>query len=433
MKIGRIILIILVTMLNLVFVITAYADTDNVANSNNIRVDVNGKLVEFSQETGYPFLDENKRTQVPLRAAMEAFGCQVSWDDGKSIAIVEKNGVKVQVPVGQNYIKKDNLEIFTDTKALLKNNRVYLPIRAVVEAFGADVQWNQGTETVIITSSDAGVNQVLVHFIDVGHGDSVLIDYGTYEVLIDGGTTSSGAVVSDYIKPYVDGSLDLLIATHGHQDHVGGLPKIFEDYQVDRVIESGSFVDTPEWYAYKKALESEPNCLVSECTDETISLGEGISLNIIKAMAANQPIENNNSVVALLTYNNVSTLFTGDSQSDEEASIAQKVGKVDVFKGAHHGSYNANSDTLLNVIKPQYIVISAGKGVNYTHPHATALKRMFNVGAMVYGTFISGTIVMKTDGTSYSFDTAASGETLTPKTLIPLQITDAGTYQKNIR
>lgn len=432
MKTVRIVLIVLAVMLNLAFVVTANADTDDGKNNSSIKIDINGKFVEFNSETGSPFLDENKRTQVPLRAAMEAYGCEVSWDEERSVAIIEKDGTKVEVPVGQNYIKKDDFEIFTDTKALLRNNRVYLPIRAVVEAFGAEVQWNQGSEAVIITSPDAGINQVSVHFIDVGHGDSVLIDDGTYEVLIDGGTTSNGAIVSDYIKPYVDGSLDLLIATHGHQDHVGGLPKIFEDYQVDRVIESGSFVDTPEWYAYKKALENEPNCIISEDTDEIINIADGVKLNIIEALDG-QEIENNNSVAALLTYNHISVLFTGDNQAEAEAVIAQKVGKVDVFKGAHHGSFNANSNTLLNVIKPQYIVISAGKGVNYMHPYASALKRMFNVGATVYGTFISGTIVMKTNGNSYSFDTAASGVTLTPKMLIPLQITDAGSYQKNIR
>ncbi|WP_312353605.1 stalk domain-containing protein [Aminipila sp.] len=432
MKAIRTTLLILVVALNLTFAVTAHAGADSKQSSSNIKVDLNGNFVEFNYDTGYPFLDGNERTLVPLRAAMEAYGCDVRWDADNFTAIVEKDGTRVEVPIGQNYIKKNDFEIFTDTKAVLKNSRVYLPIRAVAEAFGAEVKWNQKTETVIIASQDAASSLLSVHFIDVGHGDSIFIDYGKYEVLIDGGVTSNGALIADYIKPYVDDNLDLIIASHGHMDHVGGLPQVLEAYQVDRVIENGRFVDTPEWYAFKEALEGEPNCIISEAVDETLSIADGVTLRIIKAPEG-QAIENNNSIAALLTFNNVSVLFTGDGQAEEEAVLAQKVGKVDVFKGGHHGSYNANSTALLNVIKPEYIVISAGKGINYTHPHASALKRMFNASSTVFGTFISGTIVMDTNGTSYSFRTAASGGAANSKPLIPLQITDAGTYQNNLQ
>ncbi|QAT42164.1 stalk domain-containing protein [Aminipila luticellarii] len=422
MKALRFVLIVSAIVLNLTFAVTVSAAAEKDAP---IKVDVNGQFVAFQPETGYPYVDENRRTLVPLRAAMEAYGCDVTWDAASSTAVLEKDGIRVEVPMGQHYIKREEFEIFTDTKASLSNGRVYLPIRAVAEAFGAEVQWNQATKTVMVTSPESQSNQISVHFMDVGHGDSIFIDDGTYEVLIDGGLTTSGALISEYIRPYVDGSIDLLIATHAHQDHVGGLPRIFEDYQIDRVIGSGSSVNTPQWQAYKQALDREPNCIVSEDADETIQLPNGVTLDIIEALDG-QTLENNNSVVALLRYQAVSVLFTGDSQTDEEAVIAKKVGKVDVFKGAHHGSYNANSSLLLDTIKPQYVVISAGKGVNYTHPHASALKRMFQEGAIVYGTFKSGTIIMKADGKAYSFETPV-------KPLIPLDITDAGTYQNNIR
>ncbi|QIB68535.1 MBL fold metallo-hydrolase [Aminipila butyrica] len=399
-------------------------ETAREADSHSIQVDVDGNFVAFTAETGYPYVDERQRTLVPLRAAMEALGCQVSWESANATARLEKDGIQVSVPVGESYIRKGDMDLFMDTKSVLENGRVYLPIRAVAEAFGAEVQWNQETKTVLITPVDSKHQTISIHFIDVGHGDAILIDDGTYEVLIDAGTTSSGGIVSDYIRPYVDGSIDLLIATHGHQDHVGGIPRILEDYQADRIIESGSSVNTPEWKAYKAALEQEPDCQVGVVEDEIIELPEGAELRIIKPPGG-QALENNNSIAALLTYQGVSTLFTGDSQSEEEEFLAQQVGKVDVFKGGHHGSYNANSSLLLEKIRPQYIVISAGKGVGYTHPHASALKRMFSVGATVYGTFKSGTIIMKTDGRSYSFETAA-------KPLIPLEIKDAGTYQKNI-
>lgn len=394
------------------------------SEANSIQVDIGGNFVVFTEETGYPYVDDRQRTLVPLRAAMEALGCQVSWEATSATVLLEKDGVQVTVPVGESYIRKGDLDLFMDTKSVLQNGRVYLPIRAVAEAFGAEVQWNQVTNTVLITPADGKNQTIRVHFIDVGHGDAILIDDGTYEVLIDAGTTSSGGIVSDYIRPYIDGSIDLLIATHGHQDHIGGVPRILEDYQADRIIESGTYVNTPEWRAYKAALEKEPDCQVGVVEDELIELPEGAMLQMIKPPGG-QNLENNNSIAALLTYKGVSVLFTGDSQVEEEEFLAQQVGKVDVFKGGHHGSYNANSTLLLEKIRPQYIVISAGKGVGYTHPHASALKRMFSVGATVYGTFKSGTIIMNTDGRAYSFETAA-------KPLISLEVKDAGTYQQNI-
>lgn len=402
--------------------LTAYAGTEN----PSISLDIDGNDVAFSETSGQPFLDENQRTQVPFRIAMESYGCLVNWNEETQTATAQKDGITVEVPLGQKYIKKNGVEIITDTASLMKNDRVYLPIRAVAEAFGGEVRWNQGTGTVIIASPEGAGDFVTVHFIDVGHGDSIFIDYGEYEVLIDGGVTSSGAVISEYIKPYVDGDLELLIATHSHMDHVGGLPKIFEDYQVNRVIESGSSLDTPEWHAYEEALRAEPNCIITTDEDEIIQIAEGVELKIIEILD-NQENENNNSVTALLTVGKVTVLLTADSQSEAEAVILQKVGKTDVFKGGHHGSFNANSKELLDVIKPQYTVISAGRGMNYNHPHAAALKRLIAAQTTLYGTFKSGTVVMKTNGNSYSFETADLG-----RILIPLQLSDAGTYQNNI-
>lgn len=283
--------------------------------------------------------------------------------------------------------------------------------------------------SVVNVSADtsADIELMEVHFIDVGHGDSIFIDYGNYEILIDAGDTSKGKLVSQYINPYIEDDLDLVIATHAHKDHVGGLPQIFQDYQVNKVIDSGSFLDTKEWRAYKESVENEPDCMISYDVDWNIGIGDKVQINIIEALDG-QKNENNNSVTALLTYNNVSVLLTGDNEAEAEAIIAQKVGEVDVFKGAHHGSYNANSKKLLNIIRPRYVVISAGEGENYNHPHDTALRRMFNVGAIVYGTFKSGTIVMRTDGDLYSFDTAISERATSSKPIIPLQIIDSGNY-----
>lgn len=423
MKIKKIISVIAAAvLLSSVNAAAAFADVEK----NDIKVDINGSYIEFDEDTGIPYIDENRRTMVPLRAAMEALACSVEWNGATRSAVITKDDTTVDVPVGEKFITRNGSRIETDTEAVLKNDRIYLPLRAVAESIGAEVTWNQKTHTVIAETQDSDIEQVFVHFIDVGHGDSVLIDCGETEVLIDAGLTSRGAIVSEYIKPYVEGSLDLVIATHGHQDHIGGMPEIFKDYKVDRVIESGSEVDSDYYREYRAAVNAERGCKVSQDCDETIMLGENVSLQIIEVMDGDE-IENNNSVTALLTVGQVRVLFTGDSQTEAEEVLASRLeegeyGKIDVFKSGHHGSRNANSQQLLDTVNPDYIVISAGKGVGYYHPHITALRRMLNTEAIVYGTFLSGNVVMKTDGLSYSF----MGD------LTPLKITDAGTYQNHI-
>lgn len=118
-----------------------------------INVMVNEDEVTFTNDTGSPFVDENQRTQVPLRVTMEAFGAEVEWDDANNTAIVTKNGNTVEVPVGKNYISLNGSTIQTDTKALIKEGKTYLPIRPVAESLGAKIFWDQDTSTVVLSSN----------------------------------------------------------------------------------------------------------------------------------------------------------------------------------------------------------------------------------------------------------------------------------------
>lgn len=119
-----------------------------------INVKINGQEVQYSTESGTPFVDQASRTQVPFRATMEAFGATVTWNKENQTAIAQKNGITVKVPIGENYIIKDGQQIKNDTAALIKDNRTYLPIRAVLEAFGANVSWNENTQSVIIEAEN---------------------------------------------------------------------------------------------------------------------------------------------------------------------------------------------------------------------------------------------------------------------------------------
>ncbi|HVI39299.1 MAG TPA: family 10 glycosylhydrolase, partial [Anaerovoracaceae bacterium] len=123
--------------------------------ASDIGVTIDGEPVTFQSGYGEPFIDSNSRTLVPLRGIMEAFGAMVTWDNDTGTAIVEKDRVMVQVPVGQAYILVNGEPVTNDTSAVNKDGRVYLPIRAVLEAFGAGVSWNDEERTVSVRTDEA--------------------------------------------------------------------------------------------------------------------------------------------------------------------------------------------------------------------------------------------------------------------------------------
>ena len=363
---------------------------------------INNQNIPFSTGTGYPFTDSNGRMQVPLRATMEAFGCETAWNEAEKTVTLIKENTTVQVPIGKNYLVINGIQKTTDTCALVKDGRTYLPIRSVLEAFGAKVSWDGKKNILGITQEIDGI--LTVHFIDVGQGDAILIDNQDFEVLIDGGNNRDGKAIVTYLKDYIDGNLDLVIATHPDADHIGGLDDVIKAYDVSKIIDSGATKDTKTYEDYWQAAQNEPNCKVLYDDDMVLDLGNGASLKIIET-GDDYKDSNDNSVVTQLNYGEVSVLFTGDMEQEAEAASLSKFGKVNVLKAGHHGSKTSSFQNFLDVLKPEYVIISAGKGNSYGHPHKAVLERYFNSGATVYGTFRSGTIIMKTDGHSLSFQT----------------------------
>ena len=130
------------------------------ANEAGIKVKLDDKIVEFTEESGMPFLDANNRIQVPFRATLESLGITVDWDNDKRIAMAEKDGIKIDVPIGENYILKNKQKLINDTVALIKDGRTYLPIRIVMEGFGAKVTWEPASKTVLITSPQVVSSEV---------------------------------------------------------------------------------------------------------------------------------------------------------------------------------------------------------------------------------------------------------------------------------
>jgi hypothetical protein len=154
-------------------------------SNNEINVIINGKTVEFSTDSGYPYIDENYRTMVPLRITMESCGAAVGYDINKETAIVITEFDRIEVPIGTNYFYNNNELITNDTVSVVTNGRTYLPIRAILESAGYTVEWNSDSRSVIAYNFSYDEN------------DLVLYNTGSFETLIQ--NLLSGNVI------YIDG------------------------------------------------------------------------------------------------------------------------------------------------------------------------------------------------------------------------------------
>ncbi|PKM93350.1 MAG: peptidase C1 [Firmicutes bacterium HGW-Firmicutes-1] len=131
-------------------------------SKDNIKVQLNNDKVIFNEKVGFPFLDGNNRVQTPFRVILEMFGAKVTWNENEKMAIAQKGDIIVKVPIGKKYIYRNSDVIINDTNSMLINGRTYLPIRAVMESFGCDVNWSEKEKVIYIsnTNNDTTINKI---------------------------------------------------------------------------------------------------------------------------------------------------------------------------------------------------------------------------------------------------------------------------------
>lgn len=266
-----------------------------------------------------------------------------------------------------------------------------------------------------------------VHFIDVGQGDAILIDLADIEVLIDGGDRSPGVV--QYLKNYIDGPLEIMVATHPHADHIGGLIDVLAAYQVEQIWYNGEIATSKTYADFISAANAETAQVIQAVRGNTITAG-GLDFQVLNPFDL-KGTTNNNSIVLWLSYGEIDFLFTGDAEKEAEASMLVKsdmpVPDVEVLKVGHHGSNTASSSDFLAVTTPETSIYMAETGNSYGHPHQETIQALTNIGVNIYGTDVCGTIIVTTDGQSYKIKTAKQGPTDTDNTKSETEATSTPT------
>ncbi len=262
-------------------------------------------------------------------------------------------------------------------------------------------------ETATMPPTPTPAAELKIHFIDVGQGDSILVDLGETEILIDGGGKSPGVVA--YLNDHVDGVLEVVIATHPHADHIGGLIAVLGAFEVWEIWHNNDISNSQTYAEFIAAVQAEGAELHIGRRGNEIDVGE-LTFTILNPETL-AGTTNDNSIVLSLSYGEVDFLFTGDAGYEAESSMltAGIVPDVEILKVGHHGSRTSSSPVFLASASPEVAIYMAAEGNSYGHPHEEIITALIQVGAEIYGTDVYGTIIVTTDGETY--------ETLTSSTM----------------
>lgn len=258
--------------------------------------------------------------------------------------------------------------------------------------------------------SDAMQAQTTVHFIDVGQGDCTLIRSGADAVLIDAGITDMGDTVVKYLTAAGVTKLTAIVATHPHEDHIGGLPAVLYAFETDTLYLPNQTALTPSYEALLQAAEQTNVSVEVPTPTQTLSFGQNASLTFLApALDASYDNTNNISIICLLNADGHRVLFTGDAEAQAEQDLLQTGVSLscDVLKVGHHGSNTSSTDAFLTAAAPSIAVISCGRYNEYGHPHEETLERLRAHGVQIHVTAQEGTFVYSIPHSDYKGENAA--------------------------
>ncbi|WP_243108657.1 ComEC/Rec2 family competence protein [Clostridium rectalis] len=296
------------------------------------------------------------------------------------------------------------------TKILKNNNTLLKFIQCLIIVFlvltigGCNIEVNKD----VLNNSKENVTEkgkLKVHYIDVGQGDSILLQFEDKNMLIDAGTNASAKNLIKYLNNVAVKKIDFLIATHPHEDHIGGMDDIIKNFNIGTMYMPKKTANTKTFKDVVSAMKSKNIKAKEPVAGEKFNFGD----TVCEIMAPNKSKYdniNNYSIVVKVTHNNKSFLFAGDAEGVSEKEILKKGFNIsaDVLKLGHHGSHSSTTNEFLKRVKPKYAVVCAGRGNDYGHPHKEIVGKLRETGVKLYRTDENGTIVATSDGKNISFN-----------------------------
>lgn len=252
--------------------------------------------------------------------------------------------------------------------------------------------------------------QLAVHFIDVGQADCILIDSGGEYMLVDAGNNDDAKLLLSYLRDDLGiERFKCVIGTHPHEDHIGSLDVIINNFQIDTLIMPPIVADSKTFTDVVDAAEKHHLEITLPEVGDEYKIGSA-TFRIIAPAGDYKSDKNNWSVGIRLVYGSTAFVMCGDAEKNAEADILASTSKLSaqVLKLGHHGSSTSNSDAFLDAVSPTYAVISCGKDNDYGHPHEETIKSLKDRGITYFRTDTQGTIIAYSDGQNISWNVASA-------------------------
>lgn len=259
---------------------------------------------------------------------------------------------------------------------------------------------------VILFGTDISKADLTIHFLDVGQGDAAIIQCDGEAMMIDGGPSAASSFVYSYLRNTLKLTLlDYMIATHPHEDHIGGLAGALNAVPVDLILSPITNGDTPPFQALKKYADLQGTPIVVPYEGDQFRLGDAM-VYVLHCWPDAWSI-NDMSIVVRIVYGDTSFMFTGDAEYMSEYMMIDSGMdlKSDVLKVGHHGSSSSSTAEFLQAVSPEYAVISCGKDNDYKHPRPEPLETLKGMQIELFRTDMQGTIICHSDGQSITFET----------------------------
>ena len=264
-----------------------------------------------------------------------------------------------------------------------------------------------------IADSDKALH---VDMLNVGQADATLIQYKGKNMLIDTGDVDNRENLVKQLKERNVKTLDIVVVTHPHGDHMGGMAALFKEFPIKQIYDNGQPANTAMYRSYLKNIKAKNIPYKALKKGDTITLGDDVKFDVLSPgtpfTKENTPgvstsgLTNDNSIVCKMIYGKFSVLFTGDAQKEVEDKLLQDYKgsalHADVLKVGHHGSKTSSSPAFIKAVSPKDATISCGVNNQYKFPHKPTLDTLKKYNVNVYRTDLNGVISITSDGSSYS-------------------------------